>query len=115
MAAFKRTQRDYPLSFKISVVEQIEKSELTYKQAQRRYGIQGCSTVLTWLHKHGHPNWDPGLTSFASQKLPMNQPPAPLTPEQRIKELEEQLEFATQKAKFLLSQPEDLGEAQKIV
>lgn len=29
MAEFKRTQRDYPLSFKISVVEQVEKGELT--------------------------------------------------------------------------------------
>lgn len=48
MAEFKRTQRDYPLSFKIAVVEQVEKGELTYKQAQLRYGIQGRSTVLIW-------------------------------------------------------------------
>ncbi|QJW58147.1 hypothetical protein HL670_05089 [Serratia plymuthica] len=31
----------------------------------------------------------------------MSQPPAPLTPEQRIRELEEQLELVTQKAEFL--------------
>lgn len=37
----KRTQRDYSLSFKLAVVGQIEKSELTYKQAQVWYGIQG--------------------------------------------------------------------------
>ncbi|CAM3576082.1 Transposase [Rouxiella silvae] len=49
MAEFKRTQRDYPLSFKIAVVEQVEKGEITYKQARLRYGIQGRSTVLTWL------------------------------------------------------------------
>lgn len=61
MAEFKRTQRDYPLSFKIAVVEQVEKGEMTYKQAQLRYGIQGRSTVLTWLRKHGHLNWAPGL------------------------------------------------------
>nr|WP_256243956.1 hypothetical protein [Burkholderia ubonensis] len=35
----KRTQRDYSLAFKLSVVEQVEKGELTYKEAQRRYGI----------------------------------------------------------------------------
>ena len=46
MTEFKRTQRDYPLSFKIAVVEQVEKGEMTYKQAQQRYGIQGRSTVL---------------------------------------------------------------------
>ena len=42
----KRTQRDYTLAFKLSVVEQVEKGELSYKQAQQRYGIQGRSTVL---------------------------------------------------------------------
>ncbi|MGX0609309.1 hypothetical protein ACUXIL_004257, partial [Ralstonia pickettii] len=31
------------------MVEQVEKGELTYKGAQRRYGIQGRSTVLVWL------------------------------------------------------------------
>ena len=49
----KRTQRDYTLIFKLAVVEQVEKGELTYKQAQARYGIQGRSTVLVWLRKHG--------------------------------------------------------------
>lgn len=45
----KRTQRDYTLAFKLSVVDQVEKGDLTYKQAQERYGIQGRSTVLVWL------------------------------------------------------------------
>ncbi|AJI81105.1 transposase IS1669 [Yersinia enterocolitica] len=47
----KRTQRDYPLSFKLAVVEQVKKGEMTYRQAQDRYGIQGRSTVLKWLRK----------------------------------------------------------------
>lgn len=37
----KRTQRDYTLVFKLAVVEQVEKGDLSYKQAQERYGIQG--------------------------------------------------------------------------
>ena len=41
----KRSQRDYTLAFKLSVVDQVEKGELSYKEAQRRYGIQGRSTV----------------------------------------------------------------------
>jgi len=49
----KRTQRDYNLGFKLAVVEQVEKGELTYKQAQLKYGIQGRSTMLAWLRKHG--------------------------------------------------------------
>ena len=32
----KRTQRDYTLRFKVTVVEQVEKGELTPKQAQPR-------------------------------------------------------------------------------
>ncbi len=30
MTELKRTQRDYPLSFKIAVVEQVEKGEMGY-------------------------------------------------------------------------------------
>ena len=52
----KRTQRDYSLAFKLSVVAQVEKGDLTYKR-QRRYGIQGRSTVLVWLRKHGLQDW----------------------------------------------------------
>lgn len=36
----KRTQRDHSLSFKLAVVEPLEKGEMTYRQAQDRYGIQ---------------------------------------------------------------------------
>lgn len=49
----KRTQRDYSLAFKLALVDQVERGELTYKQAQDKYGIQGRSTVLSWLRKHG--------------------------------------------------------------
>ena len=41
----KRTQRDYSLAFKLQVVDQVEKGEMTYKQAQERYGIQGLSLI----------------------------------------------------------------------
>ena len=53
----KRSQSDYTMAFKLSVVEQVEKGELTYKEAQARYGIQGRSTVLVWLRKHGRFDW----------------------------------------------------------
>ncbi|KZM38500.1 transposase, partial [Marinomonas sp. SBI22] len=60
----KRTQRDYSLAFKLSIVDQVEKCELTYKQAQDKYGIQGCSTVLVWLRKHGKLDWSLGTPPF---------------------------------------------------
>ncbi len=40
----RRSQRDYSLAFKLQVVSEVEKGELSYKQAQRKYGIQGRST-----------------------------------------------------------------------
>ena len=56
----KRTQRDYSLAFKLQVVEEVEKGDFTYKQAQKKYRIQGRSTVLVWLRKHGRLNWKKG-------------------------------------------------------
>lgn len=96
----KRTQRDYTLAFKLAVVDEVEKGELTYKQAQRRYGIQGRSTVLVWLRKHGRQDW--GSLKGANQRRsdPVSKQPKPQTPEQRIKELETQLKDANQKAQL---------------
>ena len=74
----KRTQRDYTLAFKLAVVDQVEKGEMTYKQAQSHYGIQGRSTVLVWLRKHGTLNW-----STTSERAIKKE-----TPEQKIKRLE---------------------------
>ncbi len=81
----KRTQRDYSMGFKLAVVEQVEKGELTYKQAQRRYGIQGRSTVLNWLRKHGRLDWTASGERMSKPKE---------TPEQKIKRLEQQLKDA---------------------
>ena len=95
----KRTQRDYTLAFKLAVVEQIEAGEMTYKQAQARYGIQGRSTVLRWLRQHGHQDWGSSRDVKTSGSYAMKEA-LPQTPEQRIKELEKQLELSRQKAQF---------------
>lgn len=79
----KRTQRDYSLASKFAVVSQVEKGEYTYKQAQARYGIQGKSTALTWLRKHGTLNWSSPRGPVMSK--------TPETPEQKIKRLEQKL------------------------
>lgn len=93
----KRTQRDYTLAFKLSVVEQVEKGELTYRQAQLKYGIQGRSTVLVWLRKHGRLGWSAAASSAA---MPIDKTPTPLTPEQQIKALQVQLSQAQEKARL---------------
>jgi transposase len=77
----RRSQRDYSLAFKLQVVMQVERGELTYKKAQKYYGIQGKSTVLVWLRKHGTLDWTlPKQYTLENDKE--------LTPEQRIKQLE---------------------------
>ncbi len=96
----KRTQRDYSLAFKLTVVDQVEKGEMTYKQAQERYGIQGRSTVLAWLRKHGQLNWSKGIEKPITVGNGMPDSPSTQTPEQRIKELEQQLEETQLKADF---------------
>lgn len=81
----KRSQRDYNLGFKLAVVSQVEKGEMTYKQAQKSYGIQGRSTVLVWLRKHGILDWSkPNLLFMPGSK-------SKETPSQKIKRLEKAL------------------------
>nr|ELR5072293.1 transposase [Providencia rettgeri] len=99
-AITKRTQRDYSLAFKLQVVDQVEKGELTYKQAQYQYGIQGCSTVLVWLRKHGRLDWSEGTPNTLYKGTAMTQTPEQQTPEQRIKLLERELEEARLKSDF---------------
>ncbi|WP_343583777.1 IS3 family transposase [Herbaspirillum sp.] len=94
----RRSQRDYSLAFKLSVVEQVEKGEMTYKQAQKRYGIQGRSTVLVWCRKHGLQDWTQPRGRGKQGKSMPSKPTKPLTPEQRIKELERQLKEEKQKS-----------------
>lgn len=77
----KRTQKDYSLSFKLQIVDEIEKGALTYKQAQLKYGIQGKSTVLVWLRKHGRLDWK---ESTEMKKIS--------NPSKRIKELERRVQ-----------------------
>lgn len=86
---FKRTQRDYSLAFKLQVVAEVEKGYLTWKQSQTKYGIQGKSTVLVWLRKHGTLDW--------TSKTPMKKKAPPKTYisqlEAKIKRLEAEKEI----------------------
>lgn len=82
----KRTQRDYSLAFKLQLVDEVEKGLLTWKQSQNKYGIQGRSTVLVWLRKHGSLDW--------TSKTPMKRKAPPRTYisqlEAKIKRLEQE-------------------------
>ena len=83
----RRTRRDYTMGFKLKVVDAVEKGDMTYKQAQKVYGIQGRSTVLKWLRKHGKMDW----TQPVRHVMPQS-PKDKETPAQKIKRLERELE-----------------------
>jgi transposase len=85
----RRTQRDYSLAFKLQVVDEVEKGQMTYKESQKHYGIQGMSTVLVWLRKHGTFDW--------KSKRPMGKKSPPRSQiaqlEAKIKRLEAEKEI----------------------
>ncbi len=89
----KRTQRDYSLPFKMMVVHEVEKGQLTYIQVQGKYGIQGKTTVLTWLRKYGKQDW-------TSKTMP-NSSKRQLTPQQMIRQLEKKLAEEKLKTEFM--------------
>ncbi|WP_254057384.1 IS3 family transposase [Stenotrophomonas sp. ZAC14A_NAIMI4_1] len=99
-STIRRSQRDYSLAFKLSVVDQVERGELTYKKAQERYGIQGRSTVLSWLRRHGRQDWSGGASFPSMSTVPKAGAAKPLTPEQQIKALQVQLREANEKAQL---------------
>lgn len=85
----KRTQRDYSMSFKLSVVKEIEFT----MGACRKYGIQARSTVVNWLRKFGNFDWE--------NQTPSNMPKSP---EQKIMELEAKVKLLEKQKAFLEKQ-----------
>ena len=53
----KRTQKDYSLSFKLQLVEEVELGYITKTQAKHKSCIQGDSTVTKCLGKYGNFDW----------------------------------------------------------
>lgn len=86
----KRTQKDYSLPFKLKVILEVERGELNLAEAHRKYGIQGKSTVLVWLRKHGSLDWQ--------TENPMK---GKVTPQQEIRELKKKLKRAEMKVEIM--------------
>lgn len=102
----RRSQRDYSLAFKLAVVGEVARGELSKRQAKRRYGIQGRSTVLVWCRKYA--------THFVTFQQARSTSPGPVpaveqTPEQRIKQLETQLRDQQQAYAKQLQDAQDLN------
>lgn len=45
----KRTQKDYSMSFKLQIVPEIDRGQLTTTEATKKYSIQCRKTVIKWL------------------------------------------------------------------
>ena len=82
----KRTQKDYTLAFKLQVIEEVESGLLSQDAVQRKYGIQGNATILTWLRKHGRLDWSPKPQPVSKKKPAPNRKIAEL--EKKIRRLE---------------------------
>ena len=89
----KRTQKDYSMSFKLQVVQEIERGKTSITQIRKQYGIQSHATVLGWLRKFGNFDWE-------------NQTPSNMrkSPEQKIMELEAQVKLLEKQKTFLEQQ-----------
>jgi transposase-like protein len=82
----KRTQKDYSYAFKLQVVSEVERGELSKKAAQRKYGIQGDATIRSWIKKYGNLDVD-----YQTKRSQMK------SPEQQILELEQQIKLLAKK------------------
>ncbi|MFT7587906.1 MAG: transposase [Limisphaerales bacterium] len=89
----KRTQKDYSMSFKLSVVQEVERGLLSVSATRQKYGIQSRSTVINWLRKYGTFDWE--------HQTPSNMPK---TQEQKLMELELKVKLLEKQNKHLSHQ-----------
>jgi len=91
----RRSQKDYSMSFKLQVVQEIESGELSISAARKKYGIQGGDTVNIWVRKYGTFDWE--------LKTPSNMPK---TQDQKLMELEQKVKLLEKQKAFLEKQVE---------
>jgi len=99
----KHTQKDYSMSLKLSVVQEVERGQISATAAARKYGIQGGHTVIQWLRKYGTFDWE--------NQTPSNMPKSP---EQKIMELEQKVKLL-EKQKFFLEQQVKIADKKALI
>ena len=99
----KRTQKDYTMSFKLQIVQEVERGITTISQVKKEYGIQSRSTIVQWLRKFGNFDWE-NQTPFTMSK----------SPEQKIMELEAKVKLL-EKQKFFLEQQAFVADKKAII
>jgi transposase len=91
----KRSQKDYSMSFKLEVVEEIESGLISTSGAKKKYGIQSRSTVVNWLRKFGRFDWE--------NQTPSNMPQSK---DHRLMELEAKVKLLEKQKAMLEHQVE---------
>ena len=99
----KRTQKDYSMSFKLQIVQEIEQGHLTATEATKKYGIQCRKTVIEWLRKYGNFDWENQIPSNMAK-----------SPEQRILELEAKVRLL-EKQKAQLERQNHIADSKAII
>ena len=99
----RRTQKDYSMSFKLSVVQEYETSQISKEALKRKYGIQGDSTIRRWIDKYG--NFDISNKSDKPMEKSKDQELLELRQKAKLLErknarLEKELEQQDMKAEF---------------
>ena len=80
----KRTQKDYSMSFKLSVVKEVETTDIGLCAIARKYGIQSESTVKRWMEKYGTFDW----TNIKGGNMPKSKDQKLLELQEKVKMLE---------------------------
>ena len=80
----KRTQKDYSMSFKLSVVKEVETTDIGLCAIARKYGIQSESTVKLWREKYGTFDW----TNIKGGNMPKSKDQELLELQEKVKMLE---------------------------
>lgn len=80
----KRTQKDYSMSFKLSVVKEVETTDIGLCAIARKYGIQSETTVKRWMEKYGTFDW----TNIKGGNMPKSKEQELLELKEKIKQLE---------------------------
>ena len=86
----------YSQAFKLQVVEEVLRGDITKEQARRKYGISSKSGVLNWMRKFGVSSYKQIPDCFVRMQEEENMDKTAL--EKRVKELERALEDAQLKA-----------------
>ncbi len=90
----KRKVNHYKDEFKLQVIQDYISSDLGYKETMKKYGILGNNCISNWMRKFGFKSPDEKTLQLQNQMAKeTKKTKKELELEQKVKKLEEQLEY----------------------